>query len=66
MIGMIDGSDDAYIKTFAEMMHKIFGETTDVVDEEGFVSHGFIPMFQKIINWLKALINWFKSFFGRS
>ena len=65
MVGMIDGSDDAYIKTFAEMMHKIFGETKDVVDEEGVVSSGFIPMFQKIINWFKALIEWFKNLFNK-
>ena len=64
MIGMIDGSDDAYIQSFAAMMHKIFDKTSDVVDEEGVVSHGFIPMFQKIIDWLKSIINWFKGLFG--
>ncbi len=46
------------------MMHKIFDKTSDVVDEEGVVSHGFIPMFQKIIDWLKSIINWFKGLFG--
>ena len=65
MIGMIDGSEDAYIQSFADMMHKMFGFTKDVVDEEGVVSHGFIPMFQKIINWLKALIEWFKNLFNK-
>lgn len=65
MIGMIDGSEDAYIQSFADMMHKMFGFTKDVVDEDGVVSHGFIPMFQKIINWLKALIEWFKNLFNK-
>lgn len=63
MIGMIDGSEDSYIQSFAEMMHKLFDQTTDVVDEDGFVSHGFIPMFQKLINWIKSIIEWFKNFF---
>ncbi|MBQ6020119.1 MAG: hypothetical protein IJL26_08065 [Clostridia bacterium] len=63
MIGMIDGSEDTYIQSFATMMHKLFEKTTPVVDEEGVVSHGFIPMFQKIIDWFKKLIAWFKNLF---
>lgn len=66
MIGMIDSSEDGYIQAFAEMMHKFFGQTTDVVDEEGFVSHGFVPMIQKLINWIKAIIEWFKNIFKAS
>ncbi|MBR1810658.1 MAG: hypothetical protein IJ766_03265 [Clostridia bacterium] len=66
VIGMINGSDDSAISSFGDMLSKLFGSTEDVMDENGIASKGLIPFFQKIANWFRALIDWFKTFFGRA
>ena len=64
IIKLFDGADSDYLSNFGDALHKLFGFTEDVVDEDGIASNGLIAFFQKIINWFKAIIEWIKNLFA--
>lgn len=64
IIKLFDGADSDYLSNFGDALHKLFGFTEDVIDEEGIASNGLIAFFQKIINWFKAIIEWIKDLFA--
>lgn len=63
--GMLRASDQQLLNDFADFTSKIFDKyTKDIIDDGGLASSGLIKFFQKIIDIIKKLIDFFTKLFS--
>lgn len=63
--GMLRASDQQILNDFAEITSKIFEKyTKDIIDDGGLASSGLIKFFQKIVEIIKKIVEFFTKLFG--